>query len=169
MDSLKVIAEAMFQVTVIKQLVNEPVWETLWSYHKDKAQREVLVYALLEDANDTTFIYSQTLRDVGLRGPEIKLNLHTIMGKQETNVEKINDLVVKRGDAKLIMNFSNPVKCKGFKISTLSLNPKHNIYAVHPNLPLFLGSSSVGHMWPSTGFQGIRWLHAHGTLWHART
>ena len=46
MDSLKVIAKAMFQVTLIKQLVNEPVWQTLWSYHKDKAQREVLVYTL---------------------------------------------------------------------------------------------------------------------------
>lgn len=49
---LMVMAQAMFQVTVIKQLVNKPVW----LHYKDKAQREVLVYALLDDANDTTFI-----------------------------------------------------------------------------------------------------------------
>ena len=70
----------------------------VWLHHKDNPQREILVYALLDDASDTTFIKSQTLRDLGLCGPEIKLTLHTMLEKEEITVERMNDLVVKRVD-----------------------------------------------------------------------
>ncbi len=73
----------------------------VWLHHKDNPQKEVLVYALLDDASDTTFIKSQTLRDLGLSGPEIKLSLHTMLGKEEITVEKANDLVVKRMDKRV--------------------------------------------------------------------
>lgn len=73
----------------------------VWFHHKDNPQREVLVYALLDDASDTTFIKSETLRELGLCGPEIRLNLHTMLGKEEISVEKINDLVVKRVDKRV--------------------------------------------------------------------
>jgi len=73
----------------------------VWLHHKDNPQREILVFALLDDASDTTFIKSQTLRDLGLCGPEIKLNLHTMLGKEEITVERMNDLVVKRVDKRV--------------------------------------------------------------------
>ena len=44
------------------------------------------------------------------------------------------------------MIFSNPVRYKRFKISTLSLDPKPDSYAFHPNVALSLGSSSTAHI-----------------------
>ena len=73
----------------------------VWLHHKDNPQREILVYALLDDASDTTFDKSQTLRDLGLCGPDIKLNLHTMLGKEEITVERMNNLVVKRVDKRV--------------------------------------------------------------------
>ena len=70
-------------------------------HHKDNPQREILVYALLDDASETTFDKSQTLRDLGLCGPDIKLNLHTMLGKEEIIVERMNNLVVKRVDKRV--------------------------------------------------------------------
>ena len=81
----------MFQVSVAIQSVIIP----MWLHHKDYPQEEILVYALLDNASDTTFIKCQTLCDLGLCGPEIKLNLHMWLGKEEINVERMNNLVVK--------------------------------------------------------------------------
>ena len=41
----------------------------VWLYHKDSPDKEVLVYALLDDASDSTFIKSETLHDLGLKVP----------------------------------------------------------------------------------------------------
>lgn len=68
----------------------------MWLHHKDSPDKEVLVYALLDDASDSTFIKSETLQDLGLKGPEIKLNLYTMLRREEICVEKISGLVVKR-------------------------------------------------------------------------
>ena len=73
----------------------------VWLHRKDNPDKEVLVYALLDDASDSTFIKSETLRDLGLKGPEIKLNLYTMLGKEEICVEKISGLVVKRIDKRV--------------------------------------------------------------------
>ena len=73
----------------------------VWLHHKDSPDKEVLVYALLDDASDSTFIKSETLRDLGLKGPEVKLNLYTMLGKEEIRVEKISGLIVKRLDKRV--------------------------------------------------------------------
>ena len=73
----------------------------VWLHHKDSPDKEVLVYALLDDASDSTFIKSETLRDLGLKGPEVKLNLYTMLGKEEIHVEKISGLIVKRLDKRV--------------------------------------------------------------------
>ena len=39
----------------------------VWLHHKDSPDKEVLVYALLDDASDSTFIKSETLRDLCTR------------------------------------------------------------------------------------------------------
>ena len=53
----------------------------VWLHHKDSPDKEVLVYALLDDASDSTFIKSETLRDLGLKGPKVKLNFVHDAGK----------------------------------------------------------------------------------------
>ena len=73
----------------------------VWIYHKDSPQKEIMVYALLDEASDTTFIKLKTLRDLGLTGTEVKLNLFTMLGKEEITVEKTNRLVVKRIDKRV--------------------------------------------------------------------
>ena len=70
----------------------------VWLHHKDSPDKEVLGYALLDDASDSTFIKSETLHDLGLKGPEVKLNLYTMLGREEICVEKVSGLVVKRMD-----------------------------------------------------------------------
>lgn len=73
----------------------------VWLHHKDSPQREVMVYALLDDASDTTFIKAKTLCDLGLKGTEVKLNLFTMLGREEITVEKLTGLVVKRVDKRV--------------------------------------------------------------------
>ena len=73
----------------------------VWICHKDSPQREVMVYAVLEEASDTTFVKLKTLRDLGLTGTEVKLNLFTMLGKEEITVEKTTGLVVKRIDKRV--------------------------------------------------------------------
>ena len=73
----------------------------VWIYHKDSPQKEVMVYALLDEASDTTFIKLKTLRDLGLTGTKVKLNLFTMLGKEEIAVEKRTGLVVKRTDKRV--------------------------------------------------------------------
>ena len=73
----------------------------VWLHHKDSPDKEVLVYALLDDASDSTFIKSETLRDLGLKGPEVKLNLYTMLGREEICVEKVSGLVAKRMDKRV--------------------------------------------------------------------
>ena len=60
-----------------------------------------MVNALLDEASDTTFIKLKTLRDLGLTGTEVKLNLLTMLGKEEITVEKTNRLVVKQIDKRV--------------------------------------------------------------------
>ena len=73
----------------------------VWVYHKDSPQKEIMVYALLDEASDTTFIKLKTLPDLGLTGAEVKLNLFTMLGKEEITVEKTTGLVVKRIDKRV--------------------------------------------------------------------
>ena len=60
-----------------------------------------MTYALLDEASDTTFIKSEVLKDLGLKGPEVTLNLSTMLGRQEIAVEKISGLVVERIDKRV--------------------------------------------------------------------
>ena len=73
----------------------------VWLHHKDDPQHEVMVYALLDDASDTTFIRTSTLQALGINGAEIKLNLYTMHGKAEIPVQRIDGLVVKRLDKRV--------------------------------------------------------------------
>jgi len=56
----------------------------VWLYHKDSPEKKVLAYALLDDSSNSTFIKCDTIHDLGLKGPEIKLNLYTMLGRQDS-------------------------------------------------------------------------------------
>ena len=73
----------------------------VWLHHKDSPKREIMTYALLDEASDTTFIKSEVLKNLGPKGPEVKLNLSTMLGRQEIPVEKISGLVVETIDERV--------------------------------------------------------------------
>ncbi|KAL9976994.1 hypothetical protein ACROYT_G014349 [Oculina patagonica] len=83
-------------VTVVNSMIL-PVW----LHHKDRPQTEVLVYALLDNASDTTFIKTSTLEDLSEEGPEVRLKLYTLHGNAEIPVQKVDGLVVERFDKKV--------------------------------------------------------------------
>ena len=58
-------------ITIINSMIL-PVW----LHHEDRSQSNVLVYILLDNASDTTFI--KTLKDLGVEGPELKIKLYTM-------------------------------------------------------------------------------------------
>jgi len=56
------------------------------------------VYALLDDASDTTFVTTQVQRELGSEGVETSLDLSTMLGRERITVERIDGLVVQRLD-----------------------------------------------------------------------
>ena len=93
-------SSACYQTSEDKSVTNCLI-VPVWLRHKTRPEHEVMVYALLDDASDTTFVTSKTLRGLGLKGPEVKLNLSTMLGKEEISVEKITGLVVERMDKRV--------------------------------------------------------------------
>ena len=83
-------------VTVINSMI-QPVW----LHHKERPETEVLVYAPLDNASDTTFIKTSTPRNLGVEGPELKLKLYTMHGNTEILVQKVDGLMVERFDKKV--------------------------------------------------------------------
>lgn len=61
----------------------------------------MLVYTLLDNASDTTFIKTSTLTSLGVEGPELKLKLYTMHGNTEIPVQKVDGLIVERFDKKV--------------------------------------------------------------------
>ena len=53
------------------------------------------MYALLDEQSDSSFIKESILNQLGVSGPTVSLNIHTISGKQITDSIKIQGLKVK--------------------------------------------------------------------------
>ena len=64
-------------------------------HHKDNSDVEIMVYALLDDASDTIFVAEKALEDLGITGTEVKLNLFTMLGKEEIPTQRVDNLVVR--------------------------------------------------------------------------
>ena len=62
--------------------------------HKDNPAKAIKVYALLDDASDTTFVTTQVQRELGIKGVETSLDLSTMLGRQRIAVERIDGLIV---------------------------------------------------------------------------
>ena len=67
-------------------------------FHKDNTEKAIKVYALLDDASDTTFVTTQVQRELGIKGVQTSLDLTTMLGRQRIAVERIDGLVVRRLD-----------------------------------------------------------------------
>ncbi|KAK3754647.1 hypothetical protein QZH41_001706 [Actinostola sp. cb2023] len=55
----------------------------VWLYHSDNPQNEMLVYALLDDQSDTTFIKEKTLEDLNVKGQKTLLMLTTLQAERK--------------------------------------------------------------------------------------
>ena len=59
-------------------------------FHKDNPAKAIKVYALLDDASDTTFVTTQVQRELGIKSVESSLDLSTMLGRQRIAVERSN-------------------------------------------------------------------------------
>jgi hypothetical protein len=73
----------------------------VWVRHKDNPKKEVMAYALLDNASDSTFVKTSVLEELGLKGTDVKLDLFTMSGKQEMSVQRIEGLIVSRVDRRV--------------------------------------------------------------------
>ena len=67
----------------------------VWLSHKEDPSHKLLVYSLLDDQSDTTFIAKETLCQLGVQGHQTQLLLSTMHGKDSAiSSEKVNGLLV---------------------------------------------------------------------------
>ena len=59
------------------------------------------MYALLDDASDTTFVTTQVQEKLGMEGVQTSLNLSTMLGREVLEVERIDGLIVQRLDGRV--------------------------------------------------------------------
>ncbi len=64
----------------------------VWLHHGDNPNVKTIVYALLDDQSNTSFITQETLRCLNVSGPETKLSLSTM----HTDNELISSTKIKR-------------------------------------------------------------------------
>ena len=63
-------------------------------FHKANPEKQIKVYALLDDASDMTFVITQVQEKLGIEGVQTSLNLSTTLGREVLKVERINGLIV---------------------------------------------------------------------------
>ena len=69
-------------------------------FHKDNPEKEMKVYALLDDASDTTFVTTQVQQELGIEGVKTSLDLSTMLGREKLMVERVDGLVARRLDGR---------------------------------------------------------------------
>lgn len=70
-------------------------------FHKNNPLKALKIYALLDDASNTTFITTQVQRELGIEGIEISLDLSTLLGRERLMVQRVNGLVVEHFDKRI--------------------------------------------------------------------
>ena len=67
----------------------------VWLHHVDNPKKERLVYAILDDQSNTTFIKEITIMALGITGPKTQLLLSTMHAQNKPiSSRKINGLMV---------------------------------------------------------------------------
>lgn len=67
----------------------------VWTYHVSNPQNKVLVYALLDVQSDGCFVKDTTLDKLEASGPDVQLQVSTVLGAKRFSCKKVNGLVVK--------------------------------------------------------------------------
>ena len=57
----------------------------VWINHGDNPETKILVYALLDDQSDTTFVTQEALKSLNVSGPETQLSLSTMQRRQRSD------------------------------------------------------------------------------------
>jgi len=70
-------------------------------FHKESPLKTVKVYALLDDASDTTFVTTQVQRELNIEGVETCLDLCTMLGCERLAVKRVDGLVVQHLDKRI--------------------------------------------------------------------
>ena len=70
-------------------------------FHKANPEKQIKVYALLDDASDTTFVTTQVQEKLGIEGVQTSLNLSTMLGREVLEVERIDGLMVQGLDGRV--------------------------------------------------------------------
>ena len=52
----------------------------VWLHHKNNPERELLVYALLDDQSDACLVKDDILHELDVTGPDVQLKLSTVLG-----------------------------------------------------------------------------------------
>jgi hypothetical protein len=55
----------------------------VWINHSDNPETKILVYALLDDQSNTTFVTQEALKSLNVSGPETQLSLSTMHADNE--------------------------------------------------------------------------------------
>ena len=66
--------------------------------HKQMPEKVVQVYAILDEASDITFVKTSVMHGLGIEGTKTSLQLNTMLGRQQIDVNRIEGLIVKRLD-----------------------------------------------------------------------
>ena len=97
--------------------------------HRDYPKKEAKVYALLDDASDTTFVTTKVQQALGIEGVETELTLSTMSGKEVISVSRIDGLVAERHDRRAKVDLpktyaKESIPCRGNQIPTPEMADK---------------------------------------------
>ena len=76
--------------------------------HRDRPGKEVKVYALLDDASESTCVTNKVKEELGIPGVETILSLSTMHGRKVISISRINGLVVERPDRRAKVDIPKP-------------------------------------------------------------
>ena len=67
----------------------------VWVHHRNDLQKKIFTYALLDDQSDACFIKDSALKMLEINGPEIELELSTVLAQKKIKSQKITGVVVR--------------------------------------------------------------------------
>ena len=67
----------------------------VWLHHQNNPENKIKVYALLDEQSDACFIRESTLNTLGVDGPEMHLELSTVLAQKTITSKKITGLSVR--------------------------------------------------------------------------
>ena len=84
----------------------------VWINHSDNPETKILVYALLDDQSDTTFVTQEALKSLNVSGPETQLSLSTMHADNEVIASnKIKGLAVSDYDHNVSIPLPTTFSC----------------------------------------------------------